>query len=59
MTIDKTNVSFIEPHRVNISVKGKKILLLYFDKDNLFLYDRSMPITIAQLTNLLKVLKGC
>ncbi len=59
LTIDKTNVSFIEPHRVNISVKGKKILLLYFDKDNLFLYDRSMPITIAQLTNLLKVLKGC
>lgn len=59
LTLDKTNISFIEPHRVIVSVKDKKILLLYFDKDNLFLYDRSMKITIAQLTDLLKVLKGC
>ena len=59
LRIDKTNVSFIEPHRVKVNVKGKQILLLYFDKDNLFLYDRSMPITIEQLSRLLKELKGC
>lgn len=55
--IDKTNISVIEPHRVNISIKSKKLLLLYFDKDNLFLYDRTMPITIKKFVMLLKEIK--
>lgn len=55
--IDKTNISVIEPHRVNISIKSKKLLVLYFDKDNLFLYDRTIPITIKKLVTLLKAIK--
>ena len=59
LTFEWTNISFIEPHRVDIKVKDKKILLLYFDKDNLFLYDRSIPINIEKLYRLLEELKGC
>lgn len=55
--IDKTNISIIEPHRVSITIKSKKLLVLYFDKDNLFLYDRTMPITIKKLVMLLKGIK--
>lgn len=57
LSVDKTNISFIEPHRVNIKCKGKKILLLYFDKDNMFLYNRSMQINLEQLYAILKELK--
>lgn len=59
LSIDKTNVSFIEPHRINIRHKDKKIMLLYFDKDNLFLYDRSIQITVEQLCWILKELRDC
>lgn len=59
LNIDKTNVSFVEPHKINIKIKNKKIMLLYFDKDNLFFNDRSMQITLEQLNILLKELKGC
>lgn len=52
--LDKTNISIIEPHRVNI--KFNKLVVLYFDKDNLFLFDRTMPITISKLTTLLKAI---
>ena len=54
--LDYTNVSFIEPHKIIIRVKSYKLLVLYFDKDNLFLYDRTMPITISKLTTLLKLI---
>lgn len=53
-----TNISFIEPHKVFISTKTKKLLLLYFNRDNLFLYDRTMPITIKKLDLLLKYING-
>ena len=59
LSIDKTNVSFVEAHRINIKVKDKQIILLYYDKDNLFLYDRSYPITLEQLIILLKELRKC
>lgn len=52
--VDNTNVSFIEPHKVIIKIKKYKLLVLYFNKDNLFLYDRTIPITISKLTTLLK-----
>lgn len=52
--LDNTNVSFIEPHKVIIKIKKYKLLVLYFNKDNLFLYDRTIPITISKLTTLLK-----
>ncbi|MFA5603802.1 MAG: hypothetical protein WDA12_02985 [Bacilli bacterium] len=58
LSIDKTNVSFIEPHRVDVTIKDKKLLLIYFDKNNLFLYNRSMPITIRKLDTLLKEVKA-
>lgn len=57
LTFEGTNISFIEPHRVEIKVKDKNILLLYFDENNLFLYDRTMPITIEILNNILKSIK--
>jgi len=58
LTINNTNVSFIEPHKIEITVKNKKIILLYFNKDNLFLYNRTMPITTTQLDTLLKEIKS-
>lgn len=56
--IANTNISFIEPHKVDVTIKGKKLILIYFDKDNLFLYNRTMPITIRQLDTLLKTIKS-
>ena len=59
LNIKDTNIAFIEPHRINISIKGKNILLLYFNKNNLFLYNRSIPINLDQLYKLLVELRGC
>lgn len=55
--VDKTNISFIEPHKIYINIKNKKIMLIYFNEDNLFLYNRTMPITTKQLDTLLKEIK--
>jgi len=52
--VNNMNVSFIEPHKIIVKIKTHKLLILYFDKDNMFLYDRTIPITIQQLTKLLK-----
>ena len=57
ITIKNTNISLIEPHRVEVAIKGQKLLLLYFDKDNMFLYNRTMPIDIKKLEELLKAVK--
>ena len=59
LTFEGTNISFIEPHRVNISIKDKNIMLLYFDKNNLFLYNRSIQINLEQLYRLLEELREC
>lgn len=58
ISIDKTNISFIEPHKIIIKIKGKKLLVIYYDKDNMFLYDRRMPIDIKKLDTLLKHIKS-
>lgn len=58
LTIRNTNICFIEPHKVNINVKDKKIILTYINEDNLFLYNRTMPITTKQLDKLLKEIKS-
>ena len=47
--LDKVNVSFIEPHRFHIKLNGKKIIVLYFDEKNMFLYNREMPIKMKEL----------
>jgi len=58
ISIKKTNVSFIEPHRVEIDYLGVKIVVIYFDKDNMFLFDRTKPITALKLDKLLKSIKN-
>lgn len=40
--------------RIEITIKSHKLLVLYFDRDELFLYDRTMPITIKKLVMLLE-----
>ena len=57
LNVKNVNVSFLESHRIEISIKGKKLLLIYFDKNNLFLYNRTMPITLKQFDALLKDIK--
>ena len=57
INLDKVNVSFIEPHRFLIRVNNKKILVLYFDEDNMFLYNRTMPIDIKKLNKILSAMK--
>ena len=58
LSIRNTNVNFIEPHKIDITIKGIKLILIYFDKNNLFLYNRTMPITIKELDTLLKSIKN-
>jgi len=58
LKIRNTNINFIEPHKVDVTIKGKKLILVYFDKNNMFLYNRTMPITIKQLDTLLKSIKS-
>lgn len=38
-------------------IKGNKIILIYFNKKNLFLYNRTMSIMIKQFAILLKNIK--
>lgn len=53
INILKTNVSFIEPHKIIIRIKTYKLLLLYFDADNIFLYERTIQINLTKLEKLL------
>lgn len=57
LNVDKVNVSFIEPHRFLIKLNGKKIVVLYFDEDNMFLYNRKLPIDIKKLNLILDTMK--
>ena len=57
INLDKVNVSFIEPHRFHIKLNGKKIIVLYFDENNMFLYNREMPIKMKELDLILTAMK--
>ena len=57
LNVDRTNVSFIEPHRFLIKLNGKKIVIVYFDEDNMFLYNRRMPIDMKKLNLILDTMK--
>lgn len=57
ININKTNISFIEPHKVLIETRKRKILVIYYDKDNMFLYNRKYPIDIKKLDMLLNHIK--
>ncbi|MDD4035856.1 MAG: hypothetical protein PHS45_00830 [Bacilli bacterium] len=58
ISIDKTNISFIEPHKIIINIKKYKLLLIYDDRDNMFLYNRRMPIDIRKLETSLKHIRN-
>lgn len=57
LTLKNTNISFIEPHKIEIIVEDKKLILIYFNEENLFLYNKTMPINIKQLDSLFKKIK--
>lgn len=57
LNVDRVNASFIEPHRFVIKLNGKKILVLYFDEENMFLYNRRIPIDIKKLNLILDTMK--
>lgn len=55
--IDDSNISFIKPHRIIIKVNSYKLLLLYYNKDNIFLYDKRMQIDLKKIEIMLSKLK--
>ena len=55
--IVNTNISFIEPHRVFIYKMGYQFLILIYDEDNIFIYERSKQISLKQVGLLLKGIK--
>lgn len=57
LKVKNTNVSLVEPHKINITIKNKDIIVIYYNKENMFLYNRSIPITIKQLDTLIKDIK--
>lgn len=57
--LNDTNIGFIELYRIAIMIKHHKLLVLYFDKDDLFLYDITMPITIKNLIMVLENIVIC
>jgi len=58
INVRNTNISFIEPHRVSVTIKDQELILIYFDKNNLFFHNRSLPLTIKTFDNLLKEVKS-
>lgn len=58
LKIMNTNVNLIEPHKINITIKNKDIIVIYYNKDNMFLYNRIYPITIKQLDIIIKYIKS-
>lgn len=58
LTLKNTNVSFIEPHRVEIKIKNISIFIIYYNKNNLFLYNRTLPIDTKKLDTLIKEIKS-
>ena len=49
ITIESTNISFIEPHKAIIDVKNIKLILPYYDNDSLFLFDSTNSLKISDL----------
>lgn len=58
LNVDKVNVSFIEPHKFLIELNGNKIIVIYFDEDNMFLYNRTMQIDKKKLNLILDTMKS-
>lgn len=58
LTIKNADISFIQPHQIEIFIKGKILLLIYFNENNLFLYNRTLPIDTKKLDILIKDIKS-
>ncbi len=58
LNVDKVNVSFIEPHKFLIELNSNKIIVIYFDEDNMFLYNRTMQIDMKKLNLILDTMKS-
>lgn len=58
INIEGVNLSYIEPHKYIIRNKKYKIIVLYFDEENMFLYNRTLPIDIKKLTMILSTMKN-
>lgn len=55
--IENTNANYLEPHRFIIRVQDYTIELLCYDNLHLYLFDRSMPIAVARVKDLIDYLK--
>ena len=55
--ITNTNISFIEPHRLIIDIYKYQLVVLIYDENNVFLYNRHNQISIQELDILLKEIR--
>lgn len=58
INIEDVNLSYIKPHKYIIKNKKYKIIVLYFDEENMFLYNRTLPIDIKKLTMIFSAMKN-
>lgn len=56
--IKNMNVSYVEPHRFIIKVNDYMIELLCYNNLHLYLFDRTMPISVVRVKDLIDYLKG-
>ena len=55
--IENMNVSYLESHRFIIKVNDYMIELLCYDNLHLYLFNRTMPIQVARVKDLIDYLK--
>lgn len=56
ISINKTNLSFIDFHKVIVEFNDIKLLLLYY-RDELFLFDRTTKITVSEIRKIIRSIK--
>ena len=56
ISVKKTNIAYLEPHRVLFTSKTKELIILIYDgnEDIVYLYNPSSPCTYNKLQNILK-----
>ncbi len=55
--IKNTNISYIWLHRFILSINDIKMVLICYDNFNIYLYDKTIPINMAILRELIYALK--
>ncbi len=58
LNVDRTNVSFIEPHRFIIKVNDIALVLLCYDNLNLYLYDKDIVVNVPLLKELIEKIRS-